>query len=280
MEPLASSNRGGLLKCLKAKVNVDRRWGMPVAPVALVAASISALLATGCVSLDAPPSPASLVELEPPSTSEDHSLHVASIGDTFSAFISAASVRGSDPRATLLEPSGPLGGPLIANEALSASDNGAWLFALNFSLVSDPISVAIDTDPFGIVPEFRVSPTDFLLDLNLAAAALVEGVAELADSQVAPFDVRPAIAAPTETLVSPVVSSMTMTPRRDVWQGVMKATAVGFLAVVMLVPLGCSFAAGVVCSQPRAGPRRRASRRISGRFLGGLSRAIASVPAH
>ena len=98
MELLTSSNRGGPLKCLKAKVNVDRLCGTPVA---LVAASISAFVMTGCVSLDAPNpmSPASVVDLEQPPISP---------------------VESSDSQVTHLESSGSL----VANQALSIADIG------------------------------------------------------------------------------------------------------------------------------------------------------------
>ncbi len=277
MELLASSNRGGPLKCLKANVNADRGCRMPVA---LVAVSISALLATGCVSLDAPPSPfgsVGPVDLERSSSSEDLSLYIGSVGDTFSALIGAASVRSSGTRETFFEPRAPLNGPVVANRALSVSDNRAWQFAPNDSVTATPISVAVDLDPTGFDPHSWMFPTDLLAEPDPAA----ESEVELADARVFLVDARPLLIAPTRTLVSPMLSSTTTTTYRDVWQGVMKATAVGFLAVVLMVPVGCSFAAGVVCTQPRAGPRRRrAIRQGSGRFLAGLSRAIANVPAH
>ena len=269
MELLTSSNRGGPKQCLRTNPNVDRLWGKPVA---LVAASISALLATGCVSLNAPPSPFRLAEDEP--------LHIASVGDPYSAFISLVTVRDSDTRRTLFEQGGLLGGPFVVDQALSASDNGAWLLAPNDGVVAPPISFAIDFDPFAIDPHLWVSHTDLRLEFETVAAPEIEPAIKLADFQVVPADVQPAFAAPVGTLISPVANSRILISRQDVWQSVMKATAAGFLAVVLLVPLGCSFAAEVVGSRRRTRPRRRrAIRRAPGLPMGSLSRAIANVPS-
>lgn len=270
MELLVSSNSGEPQKCLRAKVNVDRLWGKPVA---LVAASIGALLTTGCVSLNAPPSPFRLVENDPP--------HIASVEDPSSALISPATVRGSDTRRTLFDPNGLFGPPLVVNQAFSASDNGAWPFAPNDLVMTPPISFAIDFDPLGFDPHLWVSQTDLRLELASVAAPGMEPAMELADFQVMPADVQPAFAAPVGTLTSPVANSKILISRQDVWQNVMKATAVGFLAVVLLVPKGCSFVVEVLCGQPRAGPRRRrARRRAPDLCMSSLSRAIANVPSH
>ena len=270
MELLTTSNRGGPQKCLKTNANVDRLMGKPVV---IVAASISALLTTGCVSLGAPPSPFHLVENDSP--------HIASVEDSYPAFISPAAVRGSDTRRTLFEPNGPLSGPLFLNQALAASNNGAWLFAPNDLVLAPPISVTTDFDPFGIDPHLWVSQTDLRLEFESVAAPGMEPATEEADFQVVPADAQPAFAAPVGTLISPVLSSRVLISHQDAWQSVMKVTAVGFLAVVMLVPMGCSFVSGVVCGQPRAGPRRRrAGRRAPDLRMSSLSRAIANIPSH
>ena len=266
MDLLTSLNHGGRQKCLQANANVDRRWGKQVA---LIAAATSALLTTGCVSLNAPPSSIRLAEDDP--------LHTASVGVPLLGFVGAANGRISNTRQTLFEPSSRL----LLNQTSSASDNGAWLFTPYDAVAAPPISVAIDFTPFGVDSHLWKPQTDLRLEIESVAALGLEPVAELTDSHRVPVEVQPTIAAPVEALISPAVSSRILIPRQDLWQSVMKATAVGFLAFVLLVPIGCSFVAGFVCSQPRAGPRRRrARRRSSDRFLVSLRQAIANVPAH
>ena len=268
MELLASSNRGGPPKCFKANVNVDRHCGKRVA---LVAAAITVLLTTGCVTLDAPPSSIRLAEDDPS--------HIASVGDPLLAFISAANVRVSNTRQMLFEPSRPL----VANQALSVLDNGVWLFGPNDGVVTSPILAAIDAAPIGIDPHFWESQTELRLEFESELALVMEPEEELAGSELFPVVVQPVFAASVGMLTSPVVGSKSkeLISRQDLWQSAMKATAVGFLAFVLLVPMGCSFVAGVMCGQPRAGPRRHwGRRRESGRLFVGLRHAIANVPAH
>ena len=253
MDLLTASNCGGLKQCFKADVNVDRRRGRSVA---LVTALMSVLLATGCVSFDAPPRPASLVDLERPPISH---------------------VESSDSHVTLFKSREPP----VANQALSIADNNDWLFAPNDLFVATPMSVATDFDWFRIDRHLWFLQTNLLAEFETVSADSVVPVVKLTKAQPVPVDVRSTLAVPVGSPISPVVSSRILIPRQDLWQGVMKATAVGFLAFVLLVPIGCSFVAGFVCSQPQAGPRRRrARRRTSDRFLVGLRQAIANVPAH
>ena len=270
MELLASSNREGPPKCFKSNVNVDRLCGKPVA---LVAAAITVLLTTGCVTLDAPPSSIGLAADEP--------VHIANVGDPLLAFISAANVRVSNTRQTLFEPRSPL----VANQAMLVPDNGAWLFGSNDGVVAPLLSTAIDSAPIGIDPHFWESQTDLRLEFESELAVVMEPAEELAGLPGVPVVVQPVLAAPVGTLPSPVASSMESISRQDLWQSVMKATAVGFLAFVLLVPMGCSFVAGVVCGQPRASPKPKPKRhwgrrRESGQLFVGLRHAIANVPAH
>ncbi len=278
MELLASSNRGGPVTCLETNSNARRRCGQAIVRVAV---SIVALVATGCASFDdAPRSAIGLADLERPLNRAPPTefgvdvraeLLVEPVAVLESNDLLAHWFSGSDPlqAPNVLDTLFERRRPLAASEAaLAASDDWTGLWAPSYADLLTPLSVALDTDSSAPDSPWWTSTPD----LQLESAAVLPR----ADSQVATFD-EPPSPTPRGALVSPVISSTTMTFPEDVWQGVMKATAVGFLAVILLVPLGCSFATGVVCGQPRASPRPR---RAPSRLLADLSRAIANVPAH
>ena len=279
MELLASSNRGGSLTCLETNLNVGRRCGRAIV---LVAVSIVALVAAGCASFNAAPRSAiGLANLArplnnaPPSELEGDVLAERFV-EPVAVLEGNASLAhwfsGADPlqapgmRDALFERRRPLG---ASEEVLAAFDDWTGLWVPSHADLLTPLSLALDTDSSALDSPWWASGPDLLLD---HAAVLPP-----ADSQAVAID-EPLSPTPlTGAMVSPVITSTTMTFPGDVWPGVMKATAVVFLAVILLIPLGCSFAAGVVCGQPRAGPRPK---RAPSRLLADLSRAIANVPAH
>ncbi len=265
------------MTCLKANANVDRRCGQTIV---LVAVSIVALVAAGCVSYDAPRSAIGLADLERPLESAPPSefgvdvlaeLLVEPVAVLEGNDLLAHWFSGGDPlqapsiRDTLFERRWPLA---ASEEALAASDDGTRLWVSSNADLLTPLSVALDTDSSAPDSPWWAPAPDLLLD---SAAVLPR-----ADSQVVAID-EPLSPTPPGAMVLPVITSTTMAFPGEVWQGGMKATAVGFLAAILLVPLGCSFAAGAVCGQPRDQPRRR---RAPSRFLADLTRAIANVPAH
>lgn len=278
MELLASSNHGGPVTCLETNSNLGRRCGRAIV---LFAVSIVALVAAGCASFDdAPRSAIGLADLARPLNSAPPlefevdvraELLVEPVAVLEGNDLLAHWFSGGDPlpapsmRDTLFERRWPLA---ASEEALPASDDWTGLWVPSYADLLTPLSVALDTDSSAPDSPWWASAPDLRLD---SAAVL-----PWADSQVVAFDEPPSPTLPG-ALVSPVITSTTMTYPGDVWQGAMKATAVGFLAVILLVPLGCSFAAGVVRGQPRASPRPR---RAPSRLLADLSRAIANVPAH
>lgn len=278
MELLASSNRGGSVTCLETNLNVGRRCGRAIV---LVAVSIVALVATGCASFDdAPRSTLGLAHLARPLNSAPPSefgvdvqaeLLVEPVAVLEGNDLLAHWFSGGDPlqapsmRDTSFERRWPLA---ASEEALAASDDWTGLWVPSYADLLTPLSVALDTDSSAADSPWWVSAPN----LQLERAAVLGR----ADSLVATFDEPPA-PMPPGALVSPVIRSTTMTFPGAVSQGAMKATAVGFLAVILLVPLGCSLAAEAVRGQPRASPR---ARRAPSRLLADLSRAIANVPAH
>ena len=279
MELLASSNRGGPVTCLETNLNVRRRCGRVVVRVAV---SIVALVATGCASFGgAPRSAIGLADLARPLNSAPPSeLEVDVRAELL--FEPVAVLEGNDLLAHWFSGGDPLPAPSMrdtlferrwplaaSEEALPASDDWTGLWAPSYADLLTPLSAALNTGSSAPDSPWWASAPDLRLD---SAAALPR-----ADSQVVAIDEPPSPTPLTGALVSPVITSTSMTFPGDVWQGVMKATAVGFLAVILLVPLGCSFAAGVVRGQPRASPR---ARRAPSRLLADLSRAIANVPAH
>jgi hypothetical protein len=280
MELLASSNRGGSVTCLETNLHVGRRCGQAIVRVAV---SIVALVATGCASFDgAPRSAIGLADLEHPLDSAPPSeFGVDVVAELLIEPV--AVLEGNDLLAHWLSGGDPLQAPSMRDtlferrwllaaseeEALAASDDWTRLWALSDADLLTPLSVALDTDSSAADSPWWASASDLQLD---SAAVLPR-----ADSQVVAIDEPPSPAPPGALVVPVVVGSTPLTVGSDLWQGVLQATAVGFLAVVLLVPLGCSFAAGAVRGQPRAGPR---ARRAPSRLLADLSRAIANVPAH
>ncbi|MEE9129222.1 MAG: hypothetical protein V3T84_04330 [Phycisphaerales bacterium] len=279
MELLASSNHGGPTTCLETNVNVRRRCGQAIV---LVTVSIVALVATGCASLEAPQSAIGLADLERPLNSAPPTefgvdvlaeLLVEPVAVLEGNDLVAHWFSGGDPlqapsmRDTLFERRWPLA---ASEEALAASDDWDWtrLWVPSHADLLTPLSVALDTDSSAADSPWWASAPD----VQLARAAVLPR----ADSQVVAIDEPPSLT-PRGALVLPVITSTTMTFPVEVWPGVMKATAAGFLAAILLVPFGCSFAAGAVRGQPRASPR---AKRAPSRFLADLSRAIANVPAH
>ncbi len=274
MELLASSNLRGSVTCLETNLNVGRRCGRAIVPVAL---SIVALVATGCASFDdAPQSALGLVDLERPLNSAPP---LEGEVEVLAGLLvePVASLEGNDLPTYWFSESDPLQAPSVSDtlfeqrwplaaseEAIVSSDDWTRFWVPGHEYLLTPVSVALDVDSSAPVLPWWASTPDLLLDSA--------GVLPRADSQVAAIDEPPS---PTllGTQVLPVITLTTMSFPGEVWQGVMKATAVGFLAVILLVPLGCSFATGVVCGQPRA-------RRAPSRLLADLSRAIANVPAH
>ena len=267
------------MTCLETNLNVRRRCGQAIV---LVAVSIVALVATGCASFDdAPRSAIGLAKLAPPLNSAPPSefgvdvqaeLLVEPVAVLEGNDLLAHWFSGGDPlpapsmRDTLFERRWPLA---ASEEALAASDDWTGLWVPSYADLLTPLSVALDTDSSARDSPWWASAPDLRLD----SAA----VSPRADSQVVAIDEPPSPTPLTGALISPVITSTSMTFPGDVWQRAMKATAVGFLAVILLVPLGCSLAAGVVRGQPRASPR--AKRAPSG-LLADLSQAIANVPAH
>ncbi len=281
MELLASSNRGGPLTCLKANANVARLWGPRVV---IVAASITALSATGCASFDAPQSAISLADLERPVVGvADGGLGVAgnvlpawwfaqvdpldspNVGDLFSVLNSAANVRRSDAGDAPFQPTWPV----YMDDDVSVADTGAGFGAPRDEDLPTSPSTSVDAEPAGPDRPLSAPSTDLLSDIGSGLGS--------ANLPVVRFGGPPSPTPLTGALVLPVITSTTMTFPGEVWQGVMTATAVGFLAAILLVPLGCSFVAGAVRAQPRDQPRRK---RAPSRLLAELSRAIANVPAH
>ncbi len=266
------------MTCLETNSNVGRRCGQAVV---FVAVPIVALVAAGCASFDdAPRSAIGLADLERPLNRAPPSefgvdvraeLLVEPVAVLEGNDLLAHWFSGGDPLQapnvldTLFERRRPLA---AREEALAASDDGTGLWAPCYADLLTLLSVALDTDSSAAGSPWWASAPDLQLD---SAAVLPR-----ADSQVATFDEPPSPTLPG-ALVLPVITSTTMTFPGDLWPGVMKATAVGFVAAILLVPLGCSFAAGVVRGRPRAGPR---ARRAPSRLLADLSRAIANVPAH
>ena len=278
MELLALSNRGGSLTCMETNLNVRRRWGQAIVRVAV---SIVALVATGCASFDAAPrSTLGLADLERPLNSAPPSefgvdvlseLLVEPVAVLEGNDLLAHWFSGGDPlqapgiRDSLFERRWPLA---ASEEALAASDDWTGLWAPSYADLLTPLSAALDTDSSAADSPWWASAPGLQLD---SATVLPR-----ADSQVVAID-EPPSPTPPGALVSPVITSTTMIFPVEVWQGVMKGTAVAFLAAILLVPFGCSFATGLVCGQSRAGPRPR---RAPSRLLADLSRAIANVPAH
>ena len=281
MELLASSNCGGSVTCLETNLNVRRRCGQAIV---LVAVSIVALVAAGCASFDdARQSALGLADLERPLNRTPPSefggdvraeLLVEPVAVREGNDLLAHWFSGDDPlqapsiRDTLFERRWP---PAASKEALTASEDWDWtrLWVPSHADLLTPLSVALDTDSSAPDSPWWASAPDLQLDRG--------AVLPRADLQVVAIDEPPSPRPPAGAQVSPVITSTTMTFPGDLWQGVMKATAVGFLAVVLLVPFGCSVAAGAVCGQPRDQPRRR---RAASPLFADLSRAIANVPAH
>ena len=267
------------MTCLETNLNVRRRCGQAIV---LVAVWIVALVATGCASFDAAPRSAlGLADLEPPLNSAPPTkfgvdVRVERLVEPVAVLEGNALLAhwfsGGDPlqapsmRDTLFERRWPL---VASEEALAASDGWTGLGAPSYADLLTPLSVALDTDWSAADSPWWASAPDLLLD---SAAVLPP-----ADSQVVAIDEPRAPARLTGARVLPVKASTTMTLPGHLSQGVMKATAVGFLAVILLVPLGCSLVAGAVRGRPRAGPR---ARRAPSRLLADLSRAIANVPGH
>ncbi len=279
MELLASSNRGGSVTCLETNLNVPRRCGRANVRVAV---SIVALVATGCASFDdAPRSTIGLAHLARPLNSTPPSefggdvraeLLVEPVAVLEGNALLAHWLSGDDPlqalsmRDTLFERRWPLA---ASEAAWAASDDWTGLWAPSDADLLTPLSVALDTDSSAADSPWWASAPDLQLDST--------AILPRAESQVVAIDEPPLPTPLAGAQVLPVITSTTTTFPGDVWQGVMKATAVGFLAAILLVPFGCSFAARAVRGQPRAGPR---ARRAPSRLLADLSRAIANVPAH
>lgn len=267
------------MTCLETNLNARRRCGRVIV---LVVVSIVTLVATGCASFDdAPRSAIGLADLERPLNRAPPSefgvdvrveLLVEPVAVLEGNALLAHWFSGGDPlqapsmRDTLFERRWPRA---ASEEALAASDDWTGLWASSYADLLTPLSVALDADSSAPDSPWWASAPDLPLD---SAAVLSR-----ADSQVVAIDEPPLPTPLAGALVSPVITSTTTTVPGDVWQGVMKATVVGFLAVILLVPFGCSFATGVVCGQPRAGRR---AKRAPSRLLADLSRAIANVPAH
>ncbi len=266
------------MTCLETNLNARRHRGQAIVRVAV---SIVALVATGCASFDdAPRSTLGLADLERPLNSAPPSefgvdvraeLLVEPVAVLEGNDLLAHWFSGGDPlqapsmRDTSFERRWPLA---ASEEALAASDDWTGLWAPSYADLLTPLSVALDTDSSAPDSPWWASAPD----LQLESAAVLPR----ADTQVVAIG-KPPSPTPRGAMVSPVITSTTGTLPGDVWQGVMKATAVGFLAVILLVPLGCSLAAGAVRGRPRASPR---ARRAPSRLLAELSRAIANVPAH
>ncbi len=266
------------MTCLETNLNVGRRCGQAIV---LVAVSIVALVGTGCASFDdTARSAIGLADLERPLNSAPPTefggdvlaeLLVEPIAFLEGNDLLAHWFSGGDPlqapsiRDTLFERRWPLA---ASEEALAAFDDGTGLWVPSHTDILTPWSGALDTDSSAADSPWWASAPDLQLD---RAAVLPR-----ADSQVVAID-EPPSPTPRAALVLPVITSTTMTFPGDLWPGVMKATAVGFLAAILLVPFGCSFATGVVCGQPRDRPRRK---RAPSCLLADLSRAIANVPAH
>ena len=280
MELLASSNREGSMTCMETNLNAGRRCGQAIV---LVAVSIVALVATGCASFDAAPRSAiGLADLEPPLNSAPPlefevyvvaELLVEPVASLEGNALLAHWFSGDDPlqapgmRDTLFERRWPL--DANEEEAIVSFDDWTRFWVPSQADLLTRLSVALDADSSAADSPWWASAPD----LPPESAAVLPP----ADSQAVAFDEPPAPTPLTGAMVSPVITSTTVTFPGHVLQGVMKATAVGFLAVILLVPLGCSFATGIVCGQPRASPR---ARRAPNRLLADLSRAIANVPAH
>ena len=266
------------MTCLETKLNVGRRRGLAIV---LVAVSIVVLVATGCASLDAPRSTIGLVDLARPLNSTPPlefevdvlaGLLVEPVAVLEGNDLPAHRFGGDNPleapsmRDTLFDRRWPLA---ASEDVLAASDDWTRFWVPSQADLLTLLSVALDVDSTALDSPWWASGPD----LQLESAPVLPR----ADSQVATFDKPPAPTPLTGSLVSPVIPSTTVIFPGHVLQGVMKASAVGFMAVILLVPLGCSFATGVVCGQPRASPR---ARRAPSRLLADLSRAIANVPAH
>ncbi len=266
------------MTCLETNLNVGRRCERIIVPVAV---SIIVLVATGCASFDdAPRSALGLADLAHPLNSAPPSEFEVDVraellvepvavleGNDLPAhwFSESDSLQASSLGDTLFERPWP---PAASEEVLTASDDWTGLWAPGHADLLTPLSVALDVDSSAPDSPWWASAPDLLLDSA--------GILGRADSQVVAID-EPPSPTPPGAQVLPVATSTTISFPGEVWQGVMKATAVGFLAVILLVPLGCSFATGVVCGQPRAGPR---AKRAPSCLLADLSRAIANVPAH
>ena len=278
MELLTSSNHGRSVTCLETNSNARRRRGQAIV---LVAVSIVGLVATGCASFDdAPRSALGLADLERPLNSAPPTefgvdvrakLLVEPVAVLEGNDLLAHWFSGSDPlqAPSVLDTLFDRRRPLAASEAaLAASDDWTRLWVPSHADLLTLLSVALDTDSSAADSPWWASAPGLQLD---SATVLPR-----ADSQVVAID-EPPSPTPPGALVSPVITSTTMIFPVEVWQGVMKGTAVAFLAAILLVPFGCSFATGLVCGQSRAGPRPR---RAPSRLLADLSRAIANVPAH
>jgi len=259
---------------------VDRRCRCGQA-IVLVAVSIVALVATGCASFgDAPRSAIDLADLERPLDSTP----ATEFGVDVRAELSVEPVavrRDNDLLAHWFSGGDPLQAPsmhntlferpwpLAASEEAWAPSDGTRLWAPSHADLLTLLSVALDTDSSAPDSPWWASAPDLQLD--------DAGVLPRADSPVVAIDTPPSPHPLSGALISPLITSTTTTLPGELWQNIMKATAVGFVAVILLVPLGCSFAAGAMRGQPRAGPR---ARRAPNRLLADLSRAIANVPAH
>lgn len=268
------------MTCLETNLNVGRLWG---SRIVIVAATITVLSNTGCASIDAPPSAISLADVERLIVAvaddgldvagnvllarwfaQDDPLDSPSVGYLFSVVNSATNVRRSGAREAPFQPAWPV---YVDDDVLTA-DTGAGVGALADEHLPTLISFAVDTEPAVPDRQRSASSTDLLLD---SAAVVPWGY-----PQVFAIDGPPS-STPPGALVLPVIGSTLLTVRGNPWPGVMKASAGGFLAAILLVPFGCSFAAGAVCRQPRAGPR---ARHPPSCLLADLTRAIANVPAH
>ena len=280
MELLTSSNHGRSVTCLETNSNARRRRGQAIV---LVAVSIVGLVATGCASFDdAPRSALGLADLERPLNSAPPTefgvdvrakLLVEPVAVLEGNDLLAHWFSGSDPlqAPSVLDTLFDRRRPLAASEAaLAASDDWTRLWVPSHADLLTLLSVALDTDSSAADSPWWASAPDLPLD---RAAVLPR-----TDSPVVAIDEPPSPTPLAGAMVSPVITSTTVTFPVEVWPGVMKATAVGFLAAILLVPVGCSFAAEAVRGQPRATSPR--PRRAPSRLLADLSRAIANVPAH
>lgn len=127
------------------------------------------------------------------------------------------------------------------------------------------LNARLELDQFPSLP-LQPEPLASFGDLDLLTSPL------LIDIDAALFDEPPDM-----MTTNPARPAITMTSTTSLIEVFMRSTAIAFLAAVLLVPVGCSFAAGTLYGWPRDGPQPAAD---TGHVLDDLSRLLANVPSY